>query len=270
MKLKVPMAETGCMISVVTICFNNLDDLIRTCSSVDVQQHLPFEHWIIDGSKTNDIAEWLAGNEQPSYRKWICEPDKGIADAFNKGIIRSTGQVIQLLNAGDVYTDASVLEKVYLEFQLHQDLQWLTGKIYMTRMGKTVLVGKPFDPDKLYKGMRSVSHPTWFVKKSVYDQVGLYSQNYAIAMDYEMMCRLKDFKAGFVSYPFVIFDDTGVSTHNYLKALAETKKAYQSHFGFSIKMEVWQLRLKLLNLLQQTKLGMILFNLKRSMGLENM
>jgi hypothetical protein len=89
-------------------------------------------------------------------------------------------------------------------------------------------------------------------------------------MDYEMMCRLKKFKSGFLPIPFVVFDDTGVSTKNYFAALSETKKAYQSNFGFSLPMELWQLRLKLLYTLQHTSLGKFLFHVKRALGLENM
>jgi glycosyltransferase involved in cell wall biosynthesis len=257
-------------ITVITICFNNLQDLVKTCQSVDGQSSPPFEHWIIDGSSTKDIAYWLQNTEQPGFRKWICEPDKGIADAFNKGIARVTGDVIQLLNSGDIYANEKVLEQVGNAFEEDQSLKWLTGMICLIRMGVPVVVGKPFDPGKLYRGMRSVSHPTWFVKKSVYDQVGLYSESYAIAMDYEMMCRLKKFKSGFLPIPFVVFDDTGVSTKNYFAALAETKKAYQSNFGFSLPMELWQLRLKLLYTLQHTALGKFLFHVKRALGLENM
>lgn len=257
-------------ISVVTICFNNLGELIKTCNTVDSQTKKPFEHWIIDGSSTTSISEWLQNNPQPAFRKWLCEPDKGIADAFNKGIARSKGEVIHLLNAGDVYANNNVIESVLCAFNEHEEWQWLTGKIILTRMGHEVEVGKPFHPKKLYRGMRSVSHPTWFVKKKVYNEVGQYNHSYAIAMDYEMMCRLKSFRAGFLNMPFVIFDDTGVSSRNYLKALKETKKAFESHFGFSIKLSVWQLRLKMLYFLQQTKLGQLLFRLKRSLGLENM
>jgi glycosyltransferase involved in cell wall biosynthesis len=257
-------------ITVVTICFNNLHDLVKTCQSVDGQSQHPIEHWIIDGSTSKDIAQWLQQNEQPVYRKWICEPDKGIADAFNKGIAKATGDVIQLLNSGDIYASEKVLEHVGNAFSKDQTLQWLTGMINMIRVGAPVVVGKPFDPSKLYRGMRSVSHPTWFVKRTVYHQVGIYDSSYAIAMDYEMMCRLKKFKSGFLPIPFVVFDDTGVSTNNYFAALSETKKAYRSHFGFSFPMELWQFRLKLLHLLQQTALGKFLFNLKRKLGLENM
>jgi glycosyltransferase involved in cell wall biosynthesis len=258
-----------CKISVVTICFNNLEDLKRTCRSVDEQSEYPYEHWIIDGSQTNDISDWLGSTPQPFYRKWICEPDKGIADAFNKGIQRSTGDAVQLLNAADEYAADNVLAIVAKTFDQDTSFQWLTGKIYMTRVGSKVLVGKAFDPKKLYRGMRSVSHPTWFVKKIVYDELGNYDLRYKIAMDYDMMCRLKNHKAAFLDFPLVDFDDSGISTQNYLAALKETKTVYQSHFGYSLKMELWQMRLRLLHWLQKTTFGKFLFYVKRKLGLEN-
>lgn len=259
-----------CRISVVTICFNNLEELKRTCKSVDDQNASPYEHWIIDGSTSEEINHWLNTSPQPAYRKWICEPDKGIADAFNKGIQRSTGDVVQLLNAADVYANSEVLGRVSKTFDLNPGFQWLTGKIYINRVGSIVLVGKAFNASKLYRGMRSISHPTWFVKRNVYNELGNYDVQYKIAMDYDMMCRLKKHKAAFLDLPLVIFDDSGISTHSYLAALKETKKVYRTHFGFSLKMEIWQLRLRLLHWLQKTSLGKFLFFIKRKLGLENL
>jgi len=89
-------------------------------------------------------------------------------------------------------------------------------------------------------------------------------------MDYDMMCRFKKVKAAFINLPLIDFDDSGVSTQNYLDALSETRQAYIAHFGYSLKMEIWHLRLKLLHLLQRTSLGRNLFALKRFLGLENM
>ena len=68
MKLNQKMLVEKLTISVVTICFNNLDELIRTCHAVDSQTKMPFEHWIIDGSSTPAIEEWLENNSQPQYR----------------------------------------------------------------------------------------------------------------------------------------------------------------------------------------------------------
>ena len=73
-------------ISIITICYNNLQELLTTLASVDRQSVTPYEHWIIDGSSDNEIKNYLQINIQPTYRKWISEKDNGIADAFNKGL----------------------------------------------------------------------------------------------------------------------------------------------------------------------------------------
>lgn len=257
-------------ISVITICFNNLADVQRTCASVDMQSVKPGEHWIINGSTTGDIAEWLDGTPQPAYRKWISERDNGIADAFNKGIHLSKGPVTHLLNSGDVYASADVLELVTGFLQQQEGvLQWLSGNIQLVRGGQRVVVGKPFDPAKLYRGMRSVSHPTWFVRKEVYERAGLYQSKYRIAMDYDMMCRIANEKYAYFDKLLVSFDDTGVSSAQYLKSLEENKQVYISHFGSSFALTVWQWRLKLLHYLLQTRFGKWLFRWKKRVGGEN-
>ena len=64
------------LVTVITICFNNLDDVINTCRSVDMQEQKPFEHLIIDGSTTTAIKDYLTNTRQPFYRRWICEREK--------------------------------------------------------------------------------------------------------------------------------------------------------------------------------------------------
>ncbi len=257
-------------ISVITICFNNLAELQKTCASVDRQTRVPDEHWVINGSTTNEIAEWLEQTPQPSYRKWINERDKGIADAFNKGIARANGEVTHLLNSGDVYASEDVISCVMDVFERSPTVQWTSGNIQMTRAGKQVLVGKPFEKSKLYRGMRSVSHPTWFVKKQVYDRIGLFKSEYKIAMDYDLMCRIADEPYAYINKPIAVFDDTGVSNTQYLNSLKENRRVYESYFGFSPKLVAWQVRLKVLHHLLQTGLGKWLFSLKQKAGLENL
>ncbi len=256
-------------ISVITICFNNLADVQKTCASVDVQSVHPQEHWIINGSTNTDIADWLDKTPQPSYRKWINERDKGIADAFNKGIQRAEGVITHLLNSGDVYADKEVIVTITNFFQANTQIQWISGNIALIRSGEKVIVGKPFEQTKLYRGMRSVLHPTWFVKKEVYERVGTYKPDYKIAMDYDMMCRLGNESYHYLPKTIAIFDDTGISSTQYLRSLDESKHVYESYFGRSLKLELWQLRLKLLHYLLQSGFGQWLFRLKKRMGLEN-
>lgn len=256
-------------ISVITICFNNLSELQSSCDAVDSQTRLPDEHWIINGSTTSEIADWLQTHPQPSHRFVLNERDAGISDAFNKGILRASGSVVHLLNSGDRYASTDVLQTVEQVFEANKDLQWISGKIRLVRAGLNVVVGKAFEKDKLYRGMRSVSHPTWFVKKELYNRVGQYSTAYKIAMDYDMMCRIAAERYHFVDKELAVFDDSGVSSTSYLRSLQENKKVYESHFGPSIKLTIWQMRLKLLYHLLQTGVGKSLFALKKKWGMEN-
>jgi glycosyltransferase involved in cell wall biosynthesis len=256
-------------ISVITICFNNLADLQRTCLSVDSQKRLPDEHWVVNGSTTPDIEQWLLNQPQPAYRKCINERDKDISDAFNKGIGKASFGITHLLNSGDRYAAGDVLETVANVFEKDHLVQWVSGNIQMMRGGMPVIVGKPFDKEKLYRGMRSVPHPTWFVKKDVYDRIGLFSSHYKIAMDYDLMCRIAHEPYAYLDKTLVVFDDTGVSSSHYLRSLEENREVYESYFGFSFLLVAWQTRLKILHHLLQTGLGKWLFGVKKRLGMEN-
>lgn len=253
----------------VTICFNNLADVQRTCASVDKQTRLPDEHWIINGSTDSAIADWFSEHPLPSYRKLINERDKGIADAFNKGIRLAGDGMIQLLNSGDELLHEKVLEQMAEFIQQNSTADWISGKIVMKRAGHWVEVGKPFQAAKLYRGMRSVSHPGWWVNKKVYSRVGEYNGAYKIAMDYDMMCRLAKESYAFYNFSSVRFDDSGISSNQYIASLEENKKVYESHFGSSLLLDIWQMRLRLLHHLLHTSLGKLLFSLKKKLGGEN-
>lgn len=256
-------------ISVITISFNNLQDVIETCKSVDEQELKPFEHIIIDGSPNKEINNHLTSAPQPNYRNWTTEPDEGIADAFNKGIQKATGEITLLLNSGDTLYDKSVLQKVNEVFEKDKDLKWCHGKLELMRGGVWVIVGKPFERAKLYRGMRSTFHPTMFVKKELYDKHGLFKKELKMAMDYDFLCRIADEKNTFIDYPLARFDPTGVSSVKYLDAMNESYAAYRSHFGGSIKQTIWGWRLTILHHLLQSKIGKQLFLLKKKLGLEN-
>jgi len=249
-------------ITIVTICFNDVEGLIKTCASVDMQITKPYQHVIINGSTTNGVEDWYNKLEQPSFRSIITERDRGISDAFNKGIQLVEDGVVHLLNSGDIYASDQVLTIVHDTFQYHSSIQWISGKITLKRAGMWVNVGKPFDPHQLYKGMRSVSHPTWFVRKEVYNRIGLFNEDYKIAMDYDLMCRIKDEPYLFLDQVIVKFDDTGVSSLQYLKSLQQNIEVYESHFGYSIICRIWQFRQKLFYYFLQTVIGKFIFKLK--------
>ncbi len=256
-------------ISIITICFNNLDDVIATCASVDQQAVAPYEHLIIDGSSKPDIKEYLENGTQPSYRRWICERDKGIADAFNKGVMNAKGGILYLLNSGDTMYDNTVLEKVERTFTQDPSAMWVHGKLNMMRGGLWVHIGKPFEKDKLYRGMRGTLHPTMYVRRELYDKHGFFDINLKMAMDYDFLCRISAEPFVFIDYPLATFDPTGVSSTNYLKAMKESFTQYRKYFGPSVKQTLWGWRLTAMHYLLESPVGRLLYKLKVKMGKEN-
>jgi len=256
-------------ISVITICFNNLSELIETMRSVDNQTIKPFQHFVVDGSTNSEIRDYLTQNPQPNYRQWISEPDNGISDAFNKGILAASGDIVNMLNSGDCYAVDNVIESVLDTFQNDEDLMWVYGKTFVIKGGKRVLVGKLFETKKLYRGMRRMHHQTMFVKKKLHDIYGLYDTTIKITMDYDFVCRIAFEKSKFLEIPMIDFLPDGISS-NGLLALKDVKSIYKKYYGNSIKLFFWQLRLKIIHLLLRTKLGHFLNRFKVWLNLGNL
>ncbi len=257
-------------ISIVTICYNNLHELQQTCQSVDMQTVLPYEHWIVDGSSSPQIKNYLETTPQPPYRKWLCEKDNGIADAFNKGVQRCTGEICNMLNAGDYYFDKTVLQTVLAAFEEHPGTAWLHGKYQLERGGQWVVIGKAFEKEKLYRGMRSLCHQSMFVKMALHAKYGGYNTTLRNAMDYDFVCRIAGETVLFIEKPLVVFAPGGVTNTRYLAALQEARSVYEQHFGFSLKLILWQWRLRLLYLVLNSPVGKWLYKLKVALKLENM
>ena len=255
-------------ISVITICFNNLEDVKKTCASVDMQLLKPFEHLIIDGSSKPDIKEYLESTIQPSCRRWICERDKGISDAFNKGITNARGVVTILLNSGDTLYDETILQKVNDAFEKDPSVMWLNGKLNMFRSGTWAITGKAFEKDKLYRGMHGVFHPTMYVKKEVYGRRGMFDLSVKYAMDYDFICRIADEKSGFIDYPLATFDPNGQSSQSYLESTKDMFRCYQKYYGKSLKQTLWGYRLVLIHYLLNSSLGKLLYRLKVKAGMQ--
>lgn len=257
-------------ISIITICFNNLEEVLDTCRSVDEQTNPPYEHLIINGSTNDVIEKYFDSTKNISYRKIVNERDKGIADAFNKGIEKSTGDVILLLNSGDLLFDKNVTKIVQEKFDADKNLMWLHGKYRYQRSGIWVTLGKPFDPKKLYRGMRSLSHQTMYVRKELHDKYGLYDNSFKIAMDFDFVARIRNEKFLFLDEILAVNVPGGISSEKYNLSLQEGSRVVKKYLGFSWKNKLWTLRLKTLKAIQNIPiLGKFLYKIKAGLGLAN-
>ncbi|MBS1513406.1 MAG: glycosyltransferase [Bacteroidetes bacterium] len=249
-------------ISIVTICFNDLKELKRTCVSVDSQRQKPDEHLIINASTKPDIDDFLRSIKLPEYRHWENIKDEHISASFNEGILRSRGDVIHLLNAGDEYYDESVIERVSSEFEKDEKLMWTHGNYVQYRGGIWVLTGKAFNPEKLYRGISTIGHPTMFVKREMYNKHGLFDKNKRVAMDFDFIVRIAGEAFKYLNYPIAKFYPGGTSSAKQSLGKKEEKESYKKHKGNSLKMELWFLRSGVIDKIMNTKVGDLLFQLK--------
>jgi glycosyltransferase involved in cell wall biosynthesis len=183
-------------VSIVTIVYNGERHLEQTIGSVLNQSYKNIEYIIIDGGSTDNTISIIKKYES-GIASWISEPDKGIADAFNKGLERANGSIIGLINADDWYEPEAVEKAV----QNINGFDIVYGNLKLWKNGKVdfILEG---DHTHLEDEM-TMNHPTVFVRKQVYDRVGLFNNDYSCAMDYEMMLRFKLNHHSFKHIPFV-------------------------------------------------------------------
>lgn len=218
-------------ISLVTTTFNSAATLRSTFDSVLAQTHEDIEYWVIDGASTDNTLEVIKEYE-PRFNgrmKWLSEPDKGLYDALNKGIERATGDVVGILNSDDFFTSNTVLEKVAEGFADGVDAVY--GDIHFVRpdnLDKCVRYynSKPFRPWTLRFGFMP-AHPSFYVRREIYERCGGYALDYKLAADYDMMVRLiykEKIHCRYLPVDMVTMRTGGLSTKNVRNRLMLTKE----------------------------------------------
>jgi glycosyltransferase involved in cell wall biosynthesis len=179
-------------ISIITVTLNSASVINHCLDSVQHQKHDDIEHIIIDGVSTDGTLSLLESKRE-QFKFLISEPDKGIYDAMNKGIKVATGDIIGFLNSDDFYASNNVLSGVASIFK---------DNSYLDSCYADLAYVDPFDISKNIRYWRSSKfvsslfskgwcppHPTFFVRRSVYQRFGNFNLHYRIASDVELMMR---------------------------------------------------------------------------------
>ncbi|MFD2512661.1 glycosyltransferase family 2 protein [Pontibacter locisalis] len=213
-------ASEGTLVSVITIVYNGDKYLEQTILSVLNQDYKNIEYIIVDGGSTDNTLDIIKKYEnQIAY--WVSGPDKGISDAFNKGITLSTGELIGIINADDWFEIDAIGEvvKCYKPGSIiHGNMQYWNED---GSKGMNVMPNASLLPQEM-----TINHPTVFVDRNVYNQMGLFDTSYKLAMDYHLL--LKMYKAGI---EFIYINKTianmrlGGASENWIKSYREVKRA---------------------------------------------
>jgi glycosyltransferase involved in cell wall biosynthesis len=183
--------ESRPLVSIITIVYNGEQHIADTIRSVGRQTYRNIEYIIVDGGSTDNTLS-IVDQFKDSVTAVISEKDRGISDAFNKGIRRSGGEIIGIINADDWYesdTVERIVEKIRGFDVAYGDLR----------------LWKEDAPDFIVKGDHghlrhemTINHPTVFVRRECYDRFGLFDEEYKCAMDYDLLLRLLNAGCRFV------------------------------------------------------------------------
>lgn len=178
-------------ISIITVVWNNKDTIKDAINSVLNQTYDDIEYIIVDGASIDGTVE-VVQSYGDTITKFVSEPDNGLYDAMNKGIKLATGDVVGILNSDDFYIDEFVIEKIVKVFEEQEVDSLFADLVYVNpdNVKKTVrhYDSSKFRPEKFAYGWMP-AHPTFFVKRSVYEKYGLFKTDYKIAADYELLVR---------------------------------------------------------------------------------
>lgn len=173
-------------ISIITINYNDAVGLEKTIKSVLNQGYINLEFIIVDGG-SDDGSKEVIEKYRSSFKYSVSERDTGIYNAMNKGIRQATGDYLLFLNSADVLIEdknmlSTIQEKLSKDIVAFDCLLEKSGKI----VGRRSHINKP---TLYYAYKKGFKHQSTFIKRSLFEKIGLYNENYKIASDYEFWIR---------------------------------------------------------------------------------
>ena len=236
-------------ISIITATYNSAATIKDTLLSVNVQTYPDIEHIIVDGASKDNTLE-IVKEFGKRVAKLISEPDKGIYDAMNKGIRAATGDVIGILNSDDFFSSNDVLSVVAKTFQENK-IDALYGDVHFVNpdnLNKKVRYysSKLFKPSLFRLGFMP-AHPSFYMKRECYQKHGLYSLDYKIASDYDLLIKYlykERINYQYLEKDFVTMRTGGISTKNIHSRLLLNKEILKACRKYGIKTNLFLLSLK--------------------------
>ena len=177
-------------ISIITIAYNSANTIEDTIQSVVNQDYPNVEYIIVDGASKDGTLE-IVNRYKDKIAVVVSEPDKGIYDAMNKGVQLATGDIIGILNSDDFYANNQVITSIANTIgdsdAIYADL------VYVSQNDTDKIIRKwisgPYKEGAFIKGWMP-PHPTFFLRKKIYDKYGVYNLQLKSAADYELMLRM--------------------------------------------------------------------------------
>jgi len=178
-------------VSIITATYNSAQTIRDTLDSINAQTYQDIEHIIVDGL-SKDETLMLVEQHGKRVSQCISEKDKGIYDALNKGIALATGDVVGFLHSDDVFAHPKAVEHIVAAFRQHQTQSVYGDLQYVKREQPGCVVRSwksgEYRRQRLRQGWMP-PHPTFYMQRNLYEQLGGFDTKLRIAADYDSMLR---------------------------------------------------------------------------------
>lgn len=218
-------------VSIVTICLNAAATLEDTIRSIERSDYPDLEYVVVDGGSTDGTAQIV---ERYAHRvdRFICEPDDGISDAFNKGVRAATGDLVGIVSADDVLLPG-VLDILLDAWRRSPDVDVFYGDVLAIDGGRVLADPVARDLSGIRTGF-PLKHAGIWPTRRAYETWGPFDTRWRFAMDYEWVLRACLGGARFQYVPAFLgaYRTGGVNSRHRLETMREVEEI-QVHHGVS-------------------------------------
>jgi len=221
-------------VSIITATYNSAETIKDCIGSVYSQTWHDIEHIVIDGASNDNTLE-IIQTLPNRVSKIISEPDKGIYDAMNKGINLATGDIIGILNSDDLYENIDVIRKVVKMFINDHSLDAVHAELYYVKKNDTGKIIRHWKTKEYYHGAFGKgwhpAHPTFFVKKEVYNNFGVFNLEFKLAADFELLLRFLEcnkISTGYLPEPVIRMRLGGATSKNLKNVILQNFECYKA------------------------------------------
>lgn len=222
------------LVTVITVCRNAAATLEQTFASIAAQTYPHIEYIVVDGGSTDNTVEMIRAC--PAVSRWLSESDKGISDAFNKGIAMASGEWIGIINADDWYEPdaiATVMNFADKADVIHGAVRYWDGTV-----PKEVF----YPCQERLTWEMTVNHPSVFIRRDVYEKIGGFNLEYMLAMDYELLLRALTAGFRFLELKETVLANMrygGASDNNWREGLKESRRAKDIHLHTTLRNSLY-------------------------------
>lgn len=223
--------------SIITISYNSGKTIERTLKSVLAQTYKDYEYIIVDGASKDSTMDIVRKYESlfEGRMKWKSEPDTGIYNAMNKGIMRSAGEIIGIVNSDD-WLEVDTLQ--ILADEINRDPsnreKILTGEVlFHYNDGSTQHYPTSYERYEYFakRYRMGLNHPATFVPRCIYDKMGVFDEQFKLYADADFILRCYKASVGvhFIHKVLSNMADGGASNVRSKKELEDSLLKYKKH-----------------------------------------